>query len=154
MEWFDKNIKKPIDLFSHPVWFVLKDKNVSCTCVDFVSKQAKSDCGICLGTGNKIQLVRVNAAHQNNRISLRGTGIGFSEIDIVNVYYTHAKTSIKNGDIIIDGEDIDIVKDVYYEHSDEQKVVYWRIETVPYRKNRERFKQLVTAALKEGGYDG
>lgn len=153
MQWFDKNIKKPIDLFSHPVWFILRDESVSCTCIDFVSKQAKNDCSICLGTGNKIQLVRVNAAHQNNRISLRGTGIGFSEIDIVNVYYTHTKTSIKNGDIVIDGEDIDIVKNVYYEHSDEQKVVYWRIETVPYKKDRERLKQLIITVLKEGGYN-
>ena len=152
MEWFDKNIKKPIDLFSHPVWFILRNHDINCTCVDFVSKQAKKDCPICLGTGNKIQLVRVNAAHQNNRISLRGTGIGFSEIDIVNVYYTHAKTSIQNGDIIIDGEDVDVVKDIYYEHSDEQKIVYWRIETVPYKKDKETFKKLVVSVLKEAGY--
>lgn len=154
MHWFDKNIKKPIDLFSHPVWFVLQNEEIMCPCVDFVSKQAKGNCPVCLGTGKKIQLVRVNAAHQNNRISLRGTGIGFSEIDVVNVYYTYAATSIKNGDIIVDGEDIDVVKNVYYEHSDEQKIVYWRIETVPYRKDRECFKKLLVAVLKEGGFDG
>ena len=92
--------------------------------------------------------------HQNNRISLRGTGIGFSEIDVVNVYYTHAETAIKNGDIIVDGEDIDVVKDVYYEHSGEQRVVYWRIETVPYKKDRERLKKLIASVLQEAGYNG
>ena len=154
MQWFDKNIRKTIDLFSHPVWFILRDKDIVCPCLNFVSKQADKNCKICLGTGNKIQLVRVNAAHQNNKISLRGTGIGFAEVDIVNVYYTHANTSIKLGDIIVDGEDIDVVKDVYYEHSDEQKIVYWRIETVPYRKDRENLKKLLADILKEGRFDG
>lgn len=154
MEWFDKNIRKPIDLFSHPVWFVLRDHEINCTCLDVPSKQPDPVCPICLGTGNKIQLARVNAAHQNNRISLRGTGMGFSEIDIVNVYYTHTKTSIRLGDIIVDGEDIDVVKDVYYEHSDEQKTVYWRIETVPYKKDKEAFKRLLSNILKGAGYHG
>lgn len=154
MQWFDKNIKKPIDLFSHPIWFIIADPEVICPCVDHVSKQANPSCSLCFGTGKKVQLIRVNAAHQNNRISLRGTGIGFSEIDVVNVYYTHAETAIKNGDIIVDGEDIDVVKDVYYEHSGEQRVVYWRIETVPYKKDRERLKKLVAGVLREAGYNG
>ena len=154
MQWFDKHIKKPIDLFSHPVWFILRDKEIDCPCVDHLSKQARQDCPICFGTAKSLTLTRVNAAHQNNRISLRGTGIGFSEIDIINVYYTYDKTSIQIGDIIVDGEDIDVVKDVYYEHSDEQKTVYWRIETVPYKKDKELFKKLLTNTLKEGGFDG
>ena len=154
MQWFDKQIKKPIDLFSHPVWFVLRDKEIDCLCVDHLSKQALQDCPICFGMGKSLTLARVNAAHQNNRISLRGTGIGFSEIDVINVYYTYDKTSIQIGDIVVDGEDIDVVKDVYYEHSDEQKTVYWRIETVPYKKDKELFKKLLTNTLKEGGFDG
>jgi len=154
MQWFDKKVKKPIDLFSHPVWFVLRDEDIDCPCLDPVSRQPDPACRICLGTGRKISLARVKAAHQNNKISIRGTGMGYGEIDIVNVYYTHAKTSIRNGDIVVDGEDVDIVKDVYYEHSDEQKTVYWRIETTPYRKNREGFKKLLASILEEAGYGG
>ena len=154
MEWFDKNIRKPIDLFSHPVWFILRDKEIHCPCVDHVTKVPDPECPICLGLGDKISLARVNAAHQNNRISFRGDGVGFSEIDIVNVYYTYAKTSIKNGDIIVDGEDIDIVKDVYYEHSGDQKTVYWRIETVPFKNGKERIKKLLASTLRKAGYDG
>ena len=152
MEWFDKHIRKTIDLFSHPVWFILRDTEVSCTCIDFVSKHADEKCPLCFGTGKKIKLARVNAAHQNNRISLRGTGMGYGEIDVVNVYYTHTQTSIKVGDMIIDGPDIDVVKDVYYEHSDQQKTVYYRIETVPYRKDKEAFRKNVAAVLGKAGY--
>ena len=153
MEWFDKHIRKPIDLFSHPVWFILQDDDILCPCVDFTTKQADEECPVCLGTGKKIKLAHVNAAHQNNRISLRGTGLGFSEIDIVNVYYTHNQTSIKIGDIIIDGSDVDIVKDVYYEHSDEQKNVFYRIETVPYKKDKNEFIKRFKKLLKEAGYN-
>jgi hypothetical protein len=152
MEWFDKNIRKPIDLFSHPVWFIIRDKEVTCPCCDVASKQPDPNCHICLGTGNKITLARVKASHQNNKISFRGTGIGFSETNIVNVYYTHQKTDIKESDIIVDGDSVDVVKDVYYEHSDEQKIVYWRIETVPYKKNPEDFKNNLSDVLKEAGF--
>ena len=153
-KWFDKNIHKPIDLFSHPVWFIIQDEDVSCTCVDLVSKQGERNCKNCLGTGHKITLARVNASHQNSTISIRGTGMGFSEVDIAPVYYTHDKTDIKEGDLINDGESLDIVKDVYYEHSDEQKTVYWRIECAPYKYNRKVILKNLAEILKEAGFDG
>lgn len=152
MEWFDSNIRKPITLFSHPVWFIVKNPEKKCTCIDFVSKQAETGCPKCLGTGTKITLARVRASHQHAQISLRGTGVGFSEIDIVNTYYTYDKTDIKNGDLIIDGPDVDIVKHVYYEHSGEQKTVYWRIETAP-MKNPEPIRKSFLAMIKKAGYD-
>ena len=114
----------------------------------------ESCCPICFGTGYRITLNRVNAAHQNNRISMRGDGMGFSEIDIVNVYYTNTDTGIKVGDIINDGEDFDVVKDVYYEHSDQQSVVYYRIETVPYKYDTNLLKKLMIKTLEKAGYDG
>ena len=152
MEWFDKHIRKPIKLFSHPVWFILQDEDVDCPCVNFVTKQADRECLKCLGTGNKIKLVRVKAAHQNNKISLRGTGLGFSEVDIVNVYYTFNKTTVKPGDMIVDGKDVDIVRDVYYEHSGEQNTVYYRIETAPYKDDKNKFIRRLNKLLMEAGY--
>ena len=151
-EWFDKNIRKPIDLFSHPVWFVMRDEKVDCVCKAYDTKAVDPKCPICYGTGNKVKLARVKASHQNNKISLRGTGLGFSEINVVNVYYTHQKTDIKNGDIVVDGNDVDVVKDVYYEHSDQQKVVFYRIETVPH-KNPKTFLESFRASIKGAGYN-
>lgn len=153
-EWFDKNIYKPIDLFSHPVWFIIRDEEVECTCVDPVSKQADKHCKSCLGTGRKITLARVNASHQNSTISMRGPGLGFNEINIGPVYYTHSKTNIKEGDLINDGESLDIVKDVYYEHSDEQKTVFWRIECAPYKFSRQVVLNNLAEVLREAGFDG
>lgn len=153
-KWFDEKIYKSIDLFSHPVWFIIKDPETNCTCKDDVSKQSSKDCPCCLGTGQKIELVRVNASHQNATISLRGTGLGFSEVDIGPVYYTHDKTNIKEGDLINDGESLDVVKDVYYEHSDEQKTVFYRIETAPYKYSREKVLANLTRVLKEADFRG
>ena len=85
---------------------------------------------------------------------MRGTGMGFSEIDIVNVYYTNTDTGIKVGDIINDGEDFDVVKDVYYEHSDSQSSVYYRIETVPYKYDTNLLKKLMIKVLEKAGYNG
>lgn len=153
-KWFDDNIHKAIDLFSHPVWFIIKDPHTNCPCMDDVSKQGDKDCPSCLGTGKKITLVRVNASHQNTTISMRGTGLGFSEVNIGPVYYTHDKTDIKEGDLINDGESLEVVKDVYYEHSDEQKTVFWRIETAPYKYEKQKFLSGLANILKEAGFSG
>ena len=153
-KWFDENIYKPIDLFSHPVWFIIQDEEVGCTCVDPVSKQADKKCLHCLGTGHKISLARVNASHQNGKISMRGPGLGYSEIAIGPVYYTRQRTNVKEGDLINDGDSLDIVKDVYYEHSDEQKTVYWRIECAPYKYDRPTVLENLGKVLREAGFDG
>jgi hypothetical protein len=83
---------------------------------------------------------------------MRGTGLGYGEINIGPVYYTRDKTGIKEGDIICDGDSLDIVKDVYYEHSDSQKTVFWRIECAPYKYERQKFLDGLTAILKKAGY--
>lgn len=154
MKNLDDAVRKVVNLFSHPVWFIVRDLSYECPCRKEVSKQADKSCPICFGTGYRITLNRVNAAHQNNRISMRGDGMGFSEIDIVNVYYTNTDTGIKVGDIINDGEDFDVVKDVYYEHSDQQSVVYYRIETVPYKYDVHLLKKLMIKTLEKAGYNG
>lgn len=151
MQPFDNKIHKVIDLYSHPVWFILRDDEVDCPCVDYTAKTPDLHCKKCFGTGKKVKLARVNAAHQNYSISVRGTGMGFSETDIVAVYYTKQKTSLKVGDIIVDNDSIDTVKDVYYEHSDSADTVYWRIETVPIKVQPQRIKDMLSETLKEAG---
>lgn len=92
------------------------------------------------------------ASNQNARIAFRGESLGFSEKNIVNVYYTEQKTPIKEEDIIIDHNDIDIVNDVYYERSDSSDIAYWRIETTPYKYDKEEFKKLFLKTIEEAGY--
>ena len=154
MQPFDSKIHKVIDLYAYPLWFIVKDDEVDCPCVDYTSKTPDSHCKKCFGTGKKVKLVRVKAAHQNAQLSMRGDGLGFSEKDIVGTYYTRQKTAIKTGDIIVDQENIDIVKDVYYEHSDNAATVYWRIETVPVKNEPKRIRKMLAEVLKEAGYHG
>ena len=151
---FDSKIQKVVNLFAHPVWFIVADETLSCSCVDFTSKVPDPQCRKCFGTGHKIQLIKVKAAHQHNKISFRGKGVGFNEVDVVSVYYTNMETKIKPGDIIVDRECVDVVKDVYHERSDGSEVVYWRIETVPKKSYADEIKKLLRDALRGANADG
>lgn len=153
MKNFDEYIQRTVRMFTHPVWFVIRDEARKCPCVDHDSKQAKDDCQICFGTGNKVSLARVKASNQNASVSYRGTGMAYGEKDIVNVYYTENPTDIKPGDIVYDHKDLDIVTDVYYERSDSSDIVYWRIETVPLKNNPNIIRQNLKKVLREAGYD-
>lgn len=153
MKNFDEYIQKTVSMFTHPVWFVTLDKEHTCPCVEEVSTNAKPGCPICFGTGHKLKLTKVMASNQNAQLSYRGQGIAFSEKEIANVYYTKTETAIKAGDIVVDHDDIDIVTDVYYERSDDSKIVYWRIETAPYKYRRDEFEKIFHKTLKEAGFD-
>ena len=153
MQPFDAKIHETVNLFAHPVWFIVRDESLDCPCLDFTSKVPNPHCKKCLGTGKKIKLVKVKAAHQHNKISFRGEGVGFSEMDVVSVYYTNQATEIKEGDYVIDHESVDIVKNVYYERSDSHKVVYWRIETAPAKSHSTLIKELLSQILKEAGVE-
>ena len=152
MEPFDANIRKVIDVFSHPLWFIIKNEKVDCPCVDYSTKEAKPGCNKCIGTGKQVIFTRVMASHQNSTISLRGEGMGFSERNIVGVFYTYANTNIHEGDLIYDAGDIAVVQDVYHERSNSDQTVYWRIETAPLKANVLKTTDTIKAFLKEAGY--
>ena len=113
--WFDPHIRKVIDLWSHPVWFISK-KEEQCHCLNDVSKQPNPDCPTCLGLGNKLRFTREYAANLNLAASIRATGIGIAEKNIMNVYYTKNNKDIdidiKPGDIVYDATELDQVSDI------------------------------------------
>lgn len=150
---FDNYIRKTVDLFVHPVWFITLDQEHICSCVNKTSKSANKKCPVCFGTGHKLKLFRVNASNQNSKdVMFRGQNLGFSEKNIVNVYYTKQETPIKSDDIIVDHNNIDVVNDVYYERSDSADIAYWRVETVPYKYNKADFKALFLKTIEGAGY--
>ena len=51
----------------------------------------------------------------------------------------------------MDGVDIDVVEDVFYERSDQQKIVYWRIETAPYKMNKDIFRATLLKLFEKAG---
>lgn len=150
--WFDPHIRKVIDLFSHPVWFILLEQNYTCSCVDHATKIPDASCQKCLGTGKKVHLTRVWASNQNTTSTYSGINIGHNEKEIVNVYYTKQRTDIKVGDWVLDANCFDEVVDVYYERSDDNKIVYWRIETRPIKNNTKQLLSNIDTVLQKAGY--
>ena len=80
MQLFDEAIQRNIKKWSYPVWFVIKDESTDCTCVDFTTHQAKHTCKKCFGTGKRVILRRLNAAHQSVDASIRGEGLAMGEL--------------------------------------------------------------------------
>ena len=74
----------------------------------------------------------------------------------MNVYYTKNNKDIdidiKPGDIIYDATELDQVSDVYYERSDDNDIVYWRIETAPVKSGRNKLFNNIRDALRKAGY--
>ena len=55
MERFDNKIHEAIEKWSYPIWFILKDEDIICPCVDFTTKQANPNCPKCFSTGRKVK---------------------------------------------------------------------------------------------------
>lgn len=152
MDKFDKSIHKVIDKFSYPIWFILKDDSVNCPCVNFTTKQADVNCKKCFGTGKKVRLRRIEAAHQNNRISIRGDGIGAGEIDVIGVYYSKHNAMAREEDLILDGDTLDVVQHAYPMRTDHSEPVYYKYETAPKKTNVALTIKNIKEVLKSAGY--
>lgn len=151
MEPFDTKIRDVIRRFHYPMWFVIRNEDVKCTCLHSSSKQPNPGCKKCLGTGRQVTIRRILAAHQPGDISYRGTGLGQNERDAVGNYYTLQDVKAKANDIIVDGEDIDIIQMGYAEHSNKSEVVYYKYKTSPMKFNRKKFMESFNAAISKGG---
>ena len=153
MDKFDKAIKTDIKKWSYPVWFVIKDESIDCPCVDYSTHQADPNCKKCFGLGKKVKIRRMNAAHQNNRIMMRGDGIGSGETAVIGVYYTLQDVKASIEDLILDGDSLDVIQHFYPMRSDHSDPIYYKYETAPKKTNRELTARNLKAVLKGAGYD-
>ena len=142
MQPFGNNVLKVIDKLAYDMFIVQQDPNVGCACVDFSTKQAKADCPKCLGTGKKIKIKKIKAAKQNNKISLRGTGLGIGELASTSVFYMKADAEILVDNIIVDGDEVDVIQRVEAKRSDKHQPVYYRCEANPKKANIKLFLDL------------
>ena len=152
MQLFDDGIKKAIKKWSYPVWFVIKDDSTNCTCVDFTTHQAKPGCKKCFGTGKKVILRRMNAAHQSIDASMRGEGLAMGELNIIGVYYTLQNVKVSEGDMILDGEFLDVIQNYYPMRSDHSNPIYYKYDTAPVKSNRATIIKSLKETLKGAGY--
>jgi excinuclease UvrABC ATPase subunit len=137
MKPFDSNIIKIIKKCSYEMFLVQQDFNVDCTCVNFTTKQASDTCEKCLGTGKKIKIRKIKAAPQNNKTIFRGTGV--AEIATTSTYYMKPEYPISQENIIVDGENIDLIQRVESMRSDHHEPVYYRCEANPKKTNNKVF---------------
>lgn len=153
MQPFDNKIQDVIKKFSYPVWFIIKDEDVDCPCVNHTTKQADPHCKKCLGLGKKITVARMNAAHQQiEDLSLRGEGMGFSEKNIASNYYTLADVEAREGDCIVDGNYVDIIQHFYPERSNHSAPVYYKYVASPKKGHYHTFLDVFKEVLSDAGY--
>ena len=152
MQPMDEKLRSVVRKFSYPVWFVIRDEAVDCPCMEFSTKQGHPGCRKCLGTGKRVRLVRENAAHQMDDISQRGDGLGYSEKAVTGEYYSLRPVEAQPGDIIVDGDDIDMIQQAYSERTNQNDPVYYRFSTTPMKANRKLFMESFKEILRGAGY--
>lgn len=152
MQPFDKRIRETVGLFSYPVWFAIRDEKINCPCVNFTTGQADAACGICFGTGKKTMLRKVMAAHQSSSIRIGGELMGTGETVAVNVYYTLTDVKAKEGDFILDGDELDVIQQRFSYRSDSSSPVYYRYDTAPKKTDNQSTAEVIRKTLKEAGY--
>ena len=133
MQPMDERIQYVIKLFYYPMWFIKLNKQVTCPCVNHNTKQSEPGCPLCLGTGYKIKLIRAKAARQTTENSaFRGEGIGFSEKNATDRFFTLDNLELKEDDIIIDNGNVNIVQYYMPGRTNASHPVYYR--TIASRK--------------------
>lgn len=104
LQWLDDGIKKIIDTFQYEMYAVHVDESIDCACKNFTTKQGDPKHKLCLGTGQKIKIKKIQGASQESSSSFRNTDT--SEAGTAMIYYIDSKYHIKENDIIVDNGDI------------------------------------------------
>lgn len=152
MEKFDNAIRGDIKKWSYPIWFVIKDNTIDCPCKDPTTHQPDPNCRKCFGTGKKVKIRRMNAAHQNNRVSVRGDSMAMGEIDVISVYYTLKDVEATEEDLVLDGDTLDSIQHYYPMRSDHSDPIYYKYETAPLKTNRALILKNLKSVLRGAGY--
>jgi hypothetical protein len=99
---FNTNIEKMIDLFAYPFYLVHPDKRVRCTCVNATTKDPEASCPVCLGTGHRIYIRKIEGVYQDSAVSDTMISKGASNMILGRNYFVKAKYPIEQDDIIVD----------------------------------------------------
>ena len=150
----DEKIQYVVQLFYYPMWFVIRDNDIMCPCVNYETKQAKLGCPICLGTGHKIKIVREKAARQTTEsLTARGKGMGFGECNPAERYFTLTDLKLVEGDIIIDGTNVNIVQWYMPGRTDHPEPVYYRCVASRMKNNKDLFLRAFRNLIRKAGYE-
>ena len=152
MQKFDEKIIMDINKWSYPVWFIIKNNEVNCPCVDYATGQPDPKCKKCFGTGKKIKIRQMKTAHQNIDLRIMGEGIASGEKAVMSVYYTLKDAKATEGDYILDGDTLDVVQHYYPMRSDHSAPIYYKYETAPKKTNYKLTLNNIREVIKGAGY--
>ena len=125
------------------MYIISPDKHINCICKKFETEQGNKLCPYCFGLGYKIKIKRIKGVRQPTMISV-GSSQVFTEIGI---YFFKTDYGIKEDDIIVWDNEIEIVTRTDRFCSDAQKPVYFRCETRPKKTNTELFLNRLYSVL-------
>ena len=97
-------LKHIMDRYGYNFYIIKKITNVSCTCINPVTKDADPDCPHCLGTGNKIKTFKVHGIIREQKEREISTAQNLSSSP--KVAYIEGLLRLEKDDIIIDDEDV------------------------------------------------
>ena len=104
-EWIDRGVRKLLKDFSKGnIWRIHPVKTITCSCVNFASRQAKTECTNCLGTGHKIVISKISGVRYNRTGNFSAGGNGASVMEKYNmaVFFFDDKYKVEKDDLILD----------------------------------------------------
>ncbi len=154
---FDDKIRQIVKMYSYPMWIILRNQDVLCTCLDPTTHQPDPNCMKCLGTGRQITIKRIKAARQPFKIAETGTGIARNEYIYNSNYYTLGDIHAHERDIFVDNGHADVIQDPQENRSDHTDPVYYHYIAAPKKDNLaiflDHFNQVIEAAHKNKAGD-
>ena len=145
---FNRNLHKLLKKVEWQMYLVNIDNNYKCTCLGEKVNEGDINCPKCLGTGHRIKIRKINAVKQPYKASSRSSGGGTSLSNVVTKYYIDAKYGpVCLGDLLIHGNEIDVVKFVRTWRSDSSTNQYYECSAVLKKYNGntviENFNKLI-----------
>lgn len=135
MRNFDEHIRAIIELLEYDMWLITPDKHIDCVCKSFETKQADKACRKCLGTGYKIKMKKIKGVRQPKNIGIADMKVSAE----IGEYFFKNDYHIKEDDILVWRNEVEIVTRVDRFCSDAEKPVYYRCNTRPKKNDVEIF---------------
>lgn len=148
---FDHKICEVVKKFSYPMWHVQQDKSFTCTCIDKTTKQPDPSCLKCLGTGHRIKIKRIKAAHQPLKVTERATGMAANELIYNENFYTTNDVYASTNDLFIDNGKPYVIQEPHENRSDHTDPVYFHYGATPLKNQPQLFIQNLQKILQRFG---
>lgn len=150
-KYFNPKIKQVIDVLKFPVYIVILDKSLRCTCLDN-NNIPNVTCTKCLGTGYRAKIKKAFAVMEPDELTYREDGA--TQKMRANYYYFAREdvplNSMYAENLIVRNNSVDEIINVQEYRSDSDKILYYYVEAV--RKLQERYSFIDTfyKAIKGG----